>query len=92
MVCFPLLKSISIFFNDVVDFVFLGRGETPLFAWFGVVVSRVLGLGVVVIITFAALWAPFCIYSDVAGGESCLSSLQQASGLTLLELSLIFTY
>lgn len=62
------------------DFVsFLGgRSETPLCAWFRGVVSRVLGLGVVVILSFAILWAPFCIYP---GEESCLSSLKQASRL-----------
>lgn len=58
-----------------------GSSETPLSAWLGVVVSRVLGLGVVVILTFAILWAPFCIVSDVAGGEGCFPSLKQARGL-----------
>lgn len=46
--------------------------------WAGVL-RRVLGLGLVVVLTFGALWGPFCIFSGVADGSGCLSSLGQAS-------------
>ncbi|CAN0360213.1 unnamed protein product, partial [Ascophyllum nodosum] len=33
--------------------------------------------GVAVALTFAFLWAPFCIFSGAASGGTCLSSLGQ---------------
>lgn len=46
--------------------------------WTGVI-RRVLGLGVVVILTFGALWAPFCFFPGAGAGSGCSSSLGQAS-------------
>lgn len=56
--------------------------ETPsrpssTFARSAGVLRRVLGLGLVVLITFGVLWAPFCVLASEADGSGCLSSLAQ---------------
>lgn len=49
--------------------------------WTGVI-GRVGGLGLVVALTFALLWVPFCIYPHDEDGGGCLSSLGQARSPT----------
>ncbi|CAN0475129.1 unnamed protein product, partial [Ascophyllum nodosum] len=52
-------------------------GDATLSARWAIVIGRVLGLGVAVALTFAFLWAPFCIFSGAASGGTYLSSLGQ---------------
>lgn len=56
-----------------------GRTDGTVAARCTDVVGRVLGLGAVVGLTFALLWAPFCVYPHDEDGGGCLSSLGQAS-------------
>lgn len=41
------------------------------------VLRRVLGLGLVVLVTFGSLWAPFCFSAASADGSGCFASLGQ---------------
>lgn len=55
------------------------RGGTTAFARWAGVLGRVLGLGLVVVLSFGAMWGPFCVFPGSDAGSGCLSSLGQAS-------------
>eukprot|EP00903_Cladosiphon_okamuranus_P013142 g12256.t1 len=55
-----------------------GGGTTALAHRVGVL-RRVLGLGFVVVLTFGAMWGPFCVFPGVDDGSGCLSSLGQVA-------------
>lgn len=62
-----------------------GAKDGLLVRWTGVF-GRVLGLGGVVALTFAVLWAPFCAFPNTEEGEGCLSSMMQASEIAITPL------
>eukprot|EP00752_Nemacystus_decipiens_P008931 g7973.t2 len=56
-----------------------GRRRGSTYArWVGVL-RRVLGLGLAVVLTFGAMWAPFCIFPGADDESGCLSSLGQVA-------------
>ncbi|CAM9428944.1 unnamed protein product [Pylaiella littoralis] len=62
-------------------------GVTGVIRRGGGVLRRVLGLGVVVLLTFGHLWALFCFFPGAGDGSGCLSSLGQAGCVRLFPFS-----
>ncbi|CAM9445730.1 unnamed protein product, partial [Laminaria digitata] len=64
-----------------------GRSDGTVAARWASVVGRVLGLGLVVALTFALLWGPFCVYPHDEDGGGCLSANGESVLLRLFPFS-----